>query len=502
MTVADPAAAASPRPAPGPRRAASDLDLPASTRRSSTRSPPREPDWLARRPAAALERVRGAADRVEPPVHAVRRPARRRRSRTSVASDAATATRPRRRRAARRHRRARRVRGGGMPRSSLLDAARRGRRDRSRRSGSSSRRDPAAARACSTAGAPLPADDKLAQLTRAAWSQGVVAARARRRPARRSPIVLRWAVGAPDRALLTRTIVELGEGAEASLVEELVPSDARVAGSPVAVRRHDRGPPRAEREARVASLQELRPTTVAFQHRHRRHRRRAPTSTGRSPSSAAGSSAAASTTASRATAARSSRSRSSSARDDQLFDLTSYTRHVGRDTTGNLLSKGVLLDARGASQGPDHDREERGRHGQLPRRVRHEPLEDGPLGRDPVARDRPAGLPPGGALVARSGRSTRPSCSTSRAAASRPTTRASSSCSASSSRSWPGSRSRMAQDRLRELLEAKWDAGLDAGHDPATPRPEPTTPAPAWGGRVPAISKPRLVEAGTTGPSR
>jgi len=29
---------------------------------------------------------------------------------------------------------------------------------------------------------------------------------------------------------------------------------------------------------------------------------------------------------------------------DQLFDLTSYTRHIGRDTTGNLLSKGVLGD--------------------------------------------------------------------------------------------------------------------------------------------------------------
>jgi Fe-S cluster assembly scaffold protein SufB len=29
----------------------------------------------------------------------------------------------------------------------------------------------------------------------------------------------------------------------------------------------------------------------------------------------------------------------------QLFDMTSYTRHIGRDTTGNLLSKGALLDA-------------------------------------------------------------------------------------------------------------------------------------------------------------
>jgi Fe-S cluster assembly scaffold protein SufB len=29
---------------------------------------------------------------------------------------------------------------------------------------------------------------------------------------------------------------------------------------------------------------------------------------------------------------------------DQLHDLTSYTRHIGQDTTGHLLSKGVLLD--------------------------------------------------------------------------------------------------------------------------------------------------------------
>ena len=28
----------------------------------------------------------------------------------------------------------------------------------------------------------------------------------------------------------------------------------------------------------------------------------------------------------------------------QLFDLTSYTRHIGQDTTGDLLSKGVFLD--------------------------------------------------------------------------------------------------------------------------------------------------------------
>ncbi len=35
--------------------------------------------------------------------------------------------------------------------------------------------------------------------------------------------------------------------------------------------------------------------------------------------------------------------------DAQVFDLTSYTTHIGRDTTGDLLSKGALLEAARAS---------------------------------------------------------------------------------------------------------------------------------------------------------
>ena len=31
--------------------------------------------------------------------------------------------------------------------------------------------------------------------------------------------------------------------------------------------------------------------------------------------------------------------------DEQLFDLTSFTTHIGRDTTGDLLSKGALLES-------------------------------------------------------------------------------------------------------------------------------------------------------------
>ena len=40
----------------------------------------------------------------------------------------------------------------------------------------------------------------------------------------------------------------------------------------------------------------------------------------------------------------------------QLFDLTSYTRHIGEDTTGDLLSKGVFLGPRTRlHQGPHRD---------------------------------------------------------------------------------------------------------------------------------------------------
>ncbi len=126
---------------------------------------------------------------------------------------------------------------------------------------------------------------------------------------------------------------------------------------------------------------------------------------------------------------------------DQLFDLTSYTRHVGRDTTGNLLSKGALLDkARGfmkgmitierSAVGTDSYLGEFGMNLSQRRAIR----------RHPEPRDRPARLPTGGPRQLGRSRSTRPSSSTSRAAASRPTRPASSSSSASWSRSWPACR--------------------------------------------------------------
>jgi len=189
----------------------------------------------------------------------------------------------------------------------------------------------------------LPTNDKFAQLTRAAWSQGLLIDV----PAGvqlQHPIVVRWGLGEAGRALLTRTIVRLGEDAHASVVEELMPSVSAAS---------------AERQAffagttevtlgtkaslRVASLQELPANLVAIQHR---------TAT---VGQGAGLQWALAQLGSRLVRSRVDNrleGDNSSVEQveivfggsDQLFDLTSYTTHVGRDTTGNLLSKGALLD--------------------------------------------------------------------------------------------------------------------------------------------------------------
>ncbi len=193
------------------------------------------------------------------------------------------------------------------------------------------------------AASPLPVDDRFAQLTRALWTQGVVLdipdgvylAH---------PIVIRWAAGRADRALLTRTFVALGDRARATLLEEFVASESVPP---------DAGPSflagtlevALGREARleVASLQELPATTVAFGHRH------AVIGEGAALHWALahlGSKLVRSRVDNRLEGDRSTVEQVEIVfgGEGQLFDLTSYTRHIGRDTTGNLLSKGALLD--------------------------------------------------------------------------------------------------------------------------------------------------------------
>ncbi len=134
-------------------------------------------------------------------------------------------------------------------------------------------RDPDGFRADLERGASLPADDKLAQLARAFWNQGV---RLNVPDGVRliDPIVVRWQAGVPDRALVSRTLVRLGVDSHASIVEELVRSGPEIAcaeGEPV---------PQSlfagtlevvlgdDSELAVASIQDLPAGVTAFQHRH------------------------------------------------------------------------------------------------------------------------------------------------------------------------------------------------------------------------------------------
>ncbi len=207
-------------------------------------------------------------------------------------------------------------------------------------------RDADLARRLLTDGQALPADDKLAQLTRAGWNQGVVLhVPAGVRLAR--PVILRWRVGRGGHALLTRTIVDLGLGASASVLEELEASS----GAPLAD-----GAAQAlftgslelhlgtGSELAVASIQDLPTNTVAFQHRH------ADIGEGASLHWALaqlGGRLVRSRVDNRLAGDRSSVEQVEIVFGDgsQLFDLTSFTTHIGRNTTGILLSKGALKDA-------------------------------------------------------------------------------------------------------------------------------------------------------------
>jgi len=208
--------------------------------------------------------------------------------------------------------------------------------------GAAIERDADAFRAELATGAQLQ-DDKLAALSLGFWSQGVrlVVPDGVKVD---QPIVIRWAVGAPGRALVTRSRVTLGTDAEVSIVEELVGSPASVGGGSQAL---FTGTLEVNLAARsrlsVASLQELPDHVVVIGHRV----------------AEIGDDAelhwALAQLGGRLVRSRvdnrlvGDRSRVEQVEivfggESQSFDLTSYTTHVGRDTTGDLLSKGALLD--------------------------------------------------------------------------------------------------------------------------------------------------------------
>jgi len=210
--------------------------------------------------------------------------------------------------------------------------------------GAALRRDPDGLRAAIEGGAGLP-DDKLAQLVRGVWSQGVrVVVPDGVRLER--PIVVRWAAGEPGRALVTRTSVRLGREAAAAVVEEIIPSgpggiapdapQSLVAGTFEAAV----GPGAA---LEVASIQELGPTAIVLQ------QRAAGIGDGGSLRWALAQLGGRIVRARNDNRLEGDRSSVEQVEivfgaGEQLVDLTTYTRHLGRDTTGNVLSKGALRD--------------------------------------------------------------------------------------------------------------------------------------------------------------
>jgi Fe-S cluster assembly protein SufD len=203
-------------------------------------------------------------------------------------------------------------------------------------------RDPAGARAGLEGGSTLPTDDKLAMLARGFWSHGLhvqIADGARLA----APILVRWPAAESGRALITRTIVSLGEGASASIVEEQAAASPRSLGPQALFHGTTELVLGRGASLAMASIQDLPVDQVVFQHR------RAAVGEGATLHWALaqlGSKLVRSRVDNRLEGDRSSVEQVEIVlgASNQLFDLTSYTRHLGRDTTGNLLSKGVLLD--------------------------------------------------------------------------------------------------------------------------------------------------------------
>ncbi len=204
-------------------------------------------------------------------------------------------------------------------------------------------RDPAAFRAALEDGTSLPADDKLAQVARGFWSHG---RHVEVEPGVkvREPIALRWPSAEAGRALVTRTFVTMADGASASIVEEQVPSGPAGNADPQGF---FHGTTEAILGAGAsldfASIQEFGEGQIAFQHRYAR------LGEGASMQWALaqlGGRLVRSRVDNRLEGDRSTVNQVEIVfgGGEQLFDLTSYTRHLGRDTTGNLLSKGALLD--------------------------------------------------------------------------------------------------------------------------------------------------------------
>jgi len=203
-------------------------------------------------------------------------------------------------------------------------------------------------------GGSLPADDAFGHVARALHSVGLFV----HVPAGvelKAPIVLRWSAGASGFGLISRTVITLGENAHASVYEEQIASQGATA---VAGARADSiwwGTTEVSvgdgATLDFSAEQDFGPSTAAFVARQAKIGQ---ASTMNWAVASVGSRIYRSRVENLLEGRGASVSQVEIGFGDeaQLFDLTSYTRHIGEDGTSDLLSKGVFTDkARGYIKG-------------------------------------------------------------------------------------------------------------------------------------------------------
>ena len=198
----------------------------------------------------------------------------------------------------------------------------------------------------------LPLNDKFAQFARSHAALGLLI-HVPRNVALEQPIVVRWSAGTPGKGLVSRTVISLAENASATVAEEQIPSTPGGAeDSPQSLWWGTAEVSLADgANLSYAGQQDFGPHTVAIINRTSTLGRDAQL---RWALASVGGALHKSRIDNRLVGRGSgvSQVEIGFGAGRQLFDLTSYTRHIGADTTGDLLSKGVFLDrARGYFKG-------------------------------------------------------------------------------------------------------------------------------------------------------
>jgi Fe-S cluster assembly scaffold protein SufB len=207
-------------------------------------------------------------------------------------------------------------------------------------------------------GKSLPPTDKFAQFARSHNALGLVV-HVPRNVALDGPVVVRWSAGRPGRGLVSRTVIDLGENSSVSVLEEQVPSTGSTGRSDAESTSEKQSLWWGTAEVRLAQgatlnfagQQDFGPDTLAIVNRHATLERDAQLNWAlASVGAQLHKSRIDNHLVGRGSGVRQVEIGFGAGR--QLFDATSYTRHIGPDTTGDLLSKGVFLDrARGYYKG-------------------------------------------------------------------------------------------------------------------------------------------------------